>query len=67
MVNANWVYKWAFIGALLGVLLTASFCQAHASAPYARDAKLKRCMVYLPAVQDARLRRWCTKQQERMP
>lgn len=40
---------------------------AHAAAPYKRDAKLQRCMVYLPAMQDAKLRRWCMKRQERMP
>lgn len=32
-----------------------------------RDHKLIRCMVYLPAMRDVRLRRWCLKQSERMP
>lgn len=32
-----------------------------------RDRSLQRCMVYLPAMHDAKLRRWCLKQAERMP
>jgi hypothetical protein len=32
-----------------------------------RDRVEQRCMVYLPAMQDASLRRRCLKQSERMP
>lgn len=31
------------------------------------DRILSRCMVYLPAMRDVRLRHWCEKQSRRMP
>jgi hypothetical protein len=43
----------------------ASPAQAHARTE--RDRAQRRCMVHLPDVQDASLRRWCLKQSERMP
>jgi hypothetical protein len=33
----------------------------------AHQRKLQRCMVYLPAMRDVKLKRWCLKQSERMP
>lgn len=57
---------WGAAGALVGALLFHA-AQSRGSAPYTRDAKLQRCMVYLPAMKDAKLRRWCLKQSERMP
>lgn len=31
------------------------------------ERKLQRCMVYLPDMKDAKLRRWCLAQSRRMP
>lgn len=31
------------------------------------EAKLTRCFVYLPAMRDAKLRRWCLQQSKRLP
>ena len=31
------------------------------------DRRLERCMVYLPDMPDAKLRRWCLAQSKRMP
>lgn len=53
---------WAVAGAILGTLLMQTL--AHGASP---PRKLERCMVYLPAMKDAKLRRWCLKQSERMP
>jgi hypothetical protein len=48
---------------LLAVILTL-YTPAHRWPP---RQELARCFVYLPAMRDVRLRRWCLKQSERMP
>lgn len=50
----------------IGAVLLGSLDPAHGAISH-HDRRLVRCMAYLPAMHDARLRRWCLKQSERMP
>jgi hypothetical protein len=47
--------------------LTEYECSAKEEARQERDRMQRHCMVYLPDVQDAKLRAWCRKQSEKMP
>ena len=56
------VVAWLFVVFVLSIPVYAAVTPI-----VAHQRKLQRCMVYLPAMHDARLRRWCLKQSERMP
>jgi hypothetical protein len=56
----------ALIIAIVGLQLFACWLADLVNAK-PRDRRIERCMVYLPAVRDAGLRRWCLVQQRRMP
>ena len=47
--------------------LTEYECTAKEERRQGRDRMQRQCMVYLPDMQDAKLKRWCLKQSELMP
>lgn len=58
------VLKWLALLAVGALILADGF--AH-GAPRPTDRQLKRCFVYLPAMHDAKLLRWCVAQSRRLP
>lgn len=51
--------------ALAAFVLAAAWTQQAHSKPRRDD--LARCMVYVPDIADAKLRRWCLQQSKRLP
>jgi t-SNARE complex subunit (syntaxin) len=49
------------------MILTEYKCSAKQERQQERERMQRQCMVYLPDMQDARLRAWCLKQSEKMP
>lgn len=50
------------VGAALNLMATYGHGAARPS-----DKALSRCFVYLPAMRDAKLRRWCLAQSRKLP
>jgi hypothetical protein len=59
----------AIIGVAFNLAVWWTMGVGHAETCPAKCAKpqIARCMVYLPAMRDVELKRWCLKQSERMP
>lgn len=60
-------FGWHWLMLLALAVACACLVAAAGAEPTKQDRRLARCMVYLPAVRDVRLRRWCLKQSEWMP
>ncbi len=58
-----------YFGGLAMVVLLVVADNANSSTQKRRIAEeqLRRCMLYLPALRNEKLFRWCLKHQERMP
>lgn len=53
---------------LVLVIVLLSKCNGHAYAPYrSSDKQLHQCFVYLPAMKNKKLQRWCLEQSKRLP
>lgn len=60
--------KWFAVLVASVYLLVAAFAMKHArGATWPSQDVLAKCSVYLPAVRDAKLRRYCLKLSKRMP